>query len=1110
MKTKLRSMFIVLALLASFVQTVQATVTFSVTPAAVSNTYSGTITLKIGGLTNTETVVVQKFLDLNTNGVIDGNDWLVQQFTLTDGQTGMVIGGVTNVNVPGDTDGTANGQITAPLNFQNGDIVQNIVGKYLYKLSSSVGHFAPITNQFVVTNFPYAQKFTGNVVSNGTSATVSNAVIILFPGQAGNSSPVGGAVANNSGNYTLPIPPGTYSLISFRSNYVANMSTAPVLTLAANQTIITNLTVIHDTNSISGKLVDSSNSSIGLAGVLMEAQASDFIGIAFTDTNGNFNLSVNAGTWELNANEKSLLVLGYVGLNNGTNVNAGATNVTLAVPKDTALFYGRVTNNLGNPLPCLEVYTDDNNDLYETESFTDTNGNYVLGVVGGASDSWWVVANGDNENHLNYVFTPDHHAGNVSINAAQVVLRNFTALPATNEISGWLRDNYGNPIAGVEIYASTTIGGLAYDQEMDTDSNGNYWLNVCNGNWDVEVATWEEDDMLPTNYICPADQYSVITNNNAVVNFTATNLPLQVTTTALPNGTNGVAYSQQLSAAYGKLPYSWTNSSGVLPSGLTLATNGVISGTPTNSGTFNFTVKVADALFTNATQYLTIMVGSPPSVALQPTNSSVVVTTGNNVTLAVSVTGTGPFTYQWQLNGTNLPNGIITTVAGNRTASYNGDGIAATNAELYNPLGVAVDTSGDLFISDYRNYRIRKIGTNGIITTVAGNGTNAYFGDGGAATNAELSWPCDMGVDASGNLFIADSGNNVIRKVGTNGIIITVAGNGTGNYFGDGGAATNAELSFPRGVAVDASGNLFIADSYNNVIRKVGTNGIITTVAGNAYEAGTGYGGYSGDGGAATNAELYYPCRVAVDAFGNMFIADSGNNVIRKVGTNGIIITVAGKGMGRYFGDGGAATNAELHLPEGVAVDAAGNLYIADTENQRIREVGTNGIITTVAGNGIYGYSGDRGAATNAELYNPLGVAVDATGNLFIADTYNNVIRKVVIFGPTLVLKNMGFCNAGAYDVVVSSPYGSVTSSVVNVTVTLPPVILSTPKITVGKTNFTFLLSGPAGSNYVLQVSSNLLNWSPVSTSTIPVSGTINLTNAITNYNRRFYRAVIP
>ncbi len=534
MKTHIKNVFLLPALIASLglFQPVKAAVTFSVTPATVSNTYNGTITLQIGGLTNTETVVVQKFLDLNTNGVIDGNDWLVQQFTLTDGQAGMVIGGVTNVNVPGDTDGTVNGQITGTLNFQNGDIVQNIVGKYLYKLSSSVGHFAPITNQFVVTNFPYAQKFTGNVVSNGTSATVSNAVIILFPGQAGNSSPVGGVVANNSGNYTLPIPPGTYSLIPLRSNYVANMGTPPVLTLSSGQTITTNLTVIHATNSISGKLLDANNSSIGLAGVLMEAQASDFIGIAFTDTNGNFNLSVNAGTWEINANEKSLLVLGYVGLDNdGTNVVAGTTGVTLAIPKATALIYGSIKDNLGNPFPVLEADTDDSSSpisdglsLYETESFTDANGNYVLGVVGGTNDSWSMEANGDNQ-LTNYVFTPDHHANPVSINAGQAVLRNFTGILATNHITGWLKDNYGNPITGVEIYASAMINSLAYDQEIDTDSNGNYWLNVPNGSWNVQVAPsyWGGSDCLPTNYIIPPDQYPVIANNNAVVNFTATN-----------------------------------------------------------------------------------------------------------------------------------------------------------------------------------------------------------------------------------------------------------------------------------------------------------------------------------------------------------------------------------------------------------------------------------------------------------------------------------------------------------------------------------------------------------------------------------------------------------
>jgi hypothetical protein len=588
--------------------------------------------------------------------------------------------------------------------------------------------------------------------------------------------------------------------------------------------------------------------------------------------------------------------------------------------------------------------------------------------------------------------------------------------------------------------------------------------------------------------------------------------PLQVTTTALPNGTNDLAYSQQLSAVYGQLPYSWSIFSGSLPSGLALATNGLISGMPTNSGTFNFTVKVADALSVTVTQALTLTVIGPPSVTIQPTNNSITVTVGSNVSFEVSVAGISPFSYQWQLNGTNLPGGIITTVAGNGTKGYSGDGGAATNAELYHPMGVAVDTTGNLFIGDYGNNRIRKVGVNGTITTVAGNGTNGYSGDGGAATNAELNSSLGAAADASGNLFIADYGNNRIRKVGVNGIITTVAGNGTGSYSGDGGVATNAELYNPYGVAVDASRNLFIADTENNVIRKVGTNGIITTVAGNGNGAGTGgYGNYySGDGGAATNAELNLPVDMKVDDSGNVFIADYGNNRIRKVGVNGIITTVAGNGTGSYSGDGGAATNAELYLPHGVAVDALGNLFIADLENLRIREVGTNGIITTVAGNGTAGYSGDGGAATNAELYNPYGVAVDASGNLFIADSWNSRIRKVVLPGPTLVLNNVGFGNAGAYDVVVSSPYGSVTSSVVNLSVTLlPPVILSAPQITVGKTNFTFLLSGPAGSNYVLQVSTNLLNWSPVSTSTIPVSGSINLSNATSGYKQSFYRAYL-
>jgi sugar lactone lactonase YvrE len=414
-----------------------------------------------------------------------------------------------------------------------------------------------------------------------------------------------------------------------------------------------------------------------------------------------------------------------------------------------------------------------------------------------------------------------------------------------------------------------------------------------------------------------------------------------------------------------------------------------------------------------------------PTITNQPASQAI--WAGGNVTFTVGVSGTGPFTYQWLFNTVNLPNGIITTVAGGGSG---GDGSAATNASLGSPNGVAVDASGNLFIADTGNQRIREVSTNGIITTVAGNGTEGYSGNGGAATNASLYYPDGVAADASGNLFIADNLNSCIRKVNTNGIITTVAGNGTWGYSGDGGAATNAQLHFPYGVAVDASGNLFIADTSNHRIRMVSTNGIITTVAGN------GTGGYSGDGGAATNANLHAPYRVAVDTSGNLFIADYFNSRVRRVSTNGIITTVAGNGTWGYSGDGGAATNANLADPVGVAVDASGNLFIADYAKQRIRTVSANGIITTVAGNGNNGYSGDGGKATSASLNSPYGVAVDASGNLFIADTYNNRIRKVIPNqGATLALNNVTAANAGNYQVVVTGSGGSVTSSVVTLIV---------------------------------------------------------------------------
>jgi hypothetical protein len=299
---------------------------------------------------------------------------------------------------------------------------------------------------------------------------------------------------------------------------------------------------------------------------------------------------------------------------------------------------------------------------------------------------------------------------------------------------------------------------------------------------------------------------------------------------------------------------------------------------------------------------------------------------------------------------------------------------------------VAVDTLGNVYIADSGNGRIRKV-SNGAIATIAG-GASVSFGDNGPATSAALYQPGGVAVDASGNVYIADTFDNAIRKV-SNGVITTFAGNGTFGYSGDNGPATSAALNEPYGVAVDASGNVYIADTNNTVIRKV-SGGVITTFAGN------GRYGYSGDSGPAASAQLCAPMGVAVDTAGNVYIADNNCSVIRKV-SDGIITTFAGNGTRGYSLDSGPATSTALNSPVAVAVDASGNVYIADAgiDNNAIREV-SNGWMTTFAGNGTNGYWGDGGPATSAGLFAPTGVAVDPAGNVYISEGGPiNVIRKV-------------------------------------------------------------------------------------------------------------------
>ena len=363
--------------------------------------------------------------------------------------------------------------------------------------------------------------------------------------------------------------------------------------------------------------------------------------------------------------------------------------------------------------------------------------------------------------------------------------------------------------------------------------------------------------------------------------------------------------------------------------------------------------------------------------------------------------------------------GTIWTIAGNGTSCFPatdpcGDGPNALFASLNLPRGVAVDPAGNVFVVDTSGLKIRKVAPSGAISTIAGSGLacndpTTACGDGGPATAARMNNPAELAIDKAGNLYVADQNDNKIRKVSTDGTMSTVAGNGTQcaaptNSCGDGGAATSAQLRAPTGVAVDGSGNLYIADQFDNRIRKV-AGGTITTLAGDGTVCST---LSCGDGPTPTAAQLSFPFGVAVDPGGNVYIADRGDQKIRKVAAGGGISTIAGDGTAcasptSACGDGGSPTSAQLNFPAAVAVDGAGNVYVGDQLNHKVRVVTSAGGITTVAGTGAtcaaVPFCGDGGAGRDADLNNPFQVAVDSAGaNIFIADANDRLIRWIA--GP--------------------------------------------------------------------------------------------------------------
>jgi sugar lactone lactonase YvrE len=405
--------------------------------------------------------------------------------------------------------------------------------------------------------------------------------------------------------------------------------------------------------------------------------------------------------------------------------------------------------------------------------------------------------------------------------------------------------------------------------------------------------------------------------------------------------------------------------------------------------------------------------------------------------------------------------GLISTIAGNGTAGYGGDGAAAGGALVNGPNGLAIDSSGQLYLSDSGNDRLRRIDSTGVIQSIAGDGTTSFGGDGSSAVSAALSNPYGVAADGTGNYYIADLGNNRVRKVDSFGTISTIAGTVAAGFSGDGGPGILASLNAPQSVAADGSGNVFIADFANNRVRKVDPSGTITTVAGgwpgsgvtvpglgsalggpthmardaqgNLYiasqffndvlkldltgnlsvVAGNGVAGYGGDGGPATAASLNAPYGVTVDSAGDLFIADLQNQRVRKVDATGVISTVAGTGVAGFGGDGGLATAANLNYPQDVAFDTAGNLYINDAFNGRIRKIDPSGIITTVAGNGQHYFSGDGGPATAASFDFAYAIALDSLGRLYIAEPNSSRVRMVDSTGTITTVVGTGVKGAG-------------------------------------------------------------------------------------------------
>ncbi|MGA9450643.1 MAG: carboxypeptidase regulatory-like domain-containing protein [Verrucomicrobiia bacterium] len=502
-----------------------AQVTLSVSPSVISNTYPGFITLNITGLTNGEQVTVQTYLDLNSNGVVDADEPMMDEFKITDGGA-SVIGGVTNISVPFDSN-SATGAITTSLSFA--PPLENIVGQKIYRVvSSPAGAFAPVTAVLEVTNAATGQSVSGMVYSNGV-VPLPNAVVVALT--ATNQNYVASAVADSSGHYFLTLNPGAYLLLPALPGYYTDQSLLPQVTLNNGMSATNNLVLTSGTVAISGQVYNPSNSNVTLGGVFLQLQSGYLFEVAFTDTNGDYTAYATSNNWKISLTSERLARRGYVApQNSALQVNAtlgDVTNASIALYKGNALFYGQLTiSNM--PVPNITIECNDSNQLFSGKSYTDTNGNYAVAAlvdtnVLGPNITWFCSPNTGNEIEtvlFNYIV---NQTQNVTLTNGQAFLQNFSALPVTATISGRLVNNLGVPLSGISVGASATINsdqyGTAY---VDTDTNGDYSFGAASGQWYVDVNCCGSHGLDSQGYYDPIGLHAVtIPPTNAIVNITA-------------------------------------------------------------------------------------------------------------------------------------------------------------------------------------------------------------------------------------------------------------------------------------------------------------------------------------------------------------------------------------------------------------------------------------------------------------------------------------------------------------------------------------------------------------------------------------------------------------